>query len=102
MDSRSDPCLIKTLDWSFETLDRECNSSGLCIHFNNTRVASENDSAVAVKTPERTKLNFFRYSCTISGSCFLQVFQIDVPCLFLVPTALMHVWVGHRAIFCKN
>ena len=34
--------LIKTLDWSAETLDRECNSTtGLCIRFNKTSVASE-------------------------------------------------------------
>jgi hypothetical protein len=33
--------LMKTLDWSFETLGRECNSTGVCIHFNKTRVAKE-------------------------------------------------------------
>ena len=33
--------LMKTLDWSVETLGRECNSTGLCIHFNKTRVARE-------------------------------------------------------------
>ncbi len=27
-------------DWSVETLGRECNSTGLCIHFDKTRVAS--------------------------------------------------------------
>ena len=32
--------LMKTLDWSVETLGRECNSTGLCIHFNKTRIAS--------------------------------------------------------------
>ena len=36
-----DPPLMKTLDWSVEMLGRECNSTGLCIHFNKTRVASE-------------------------------------------------------------
>ena len=33
--------LMKTLDWSVETLGRECNSTGLCIHFYKTRVVSE-------------------------------------------------------------
>ena len=33
--------MMKTLDWSVETLGRECNSTGLCIHFYKTRVASE-------------------------------------------------------------
>ncbi len=33
--------LMKTLDWSVETLGCECNSTGLCIHFYKTRVASE-------------------------------------------------------------
>ncbi len=32
---------MKTLDWSVETLGRECNSTELCIHFYKTRVASE-------------------------------------------------------------
>ncbi len=45
-----DPCtacidfrsaLMKTLDRSVETLDRECNSTGPCNHFYKTRVASE-------------------------------------------------------------
>ena len=33
--------MMKTLDWSVETVGRECNSTGLCIHFYKTRVASE-------------------------------------------------------------
>ena len=33
--------LMRTLDWSVETLGREYNSTGLCIHFNTTRVTSE-------------------------------------------------------------
>ena len=30
-----DHTLIKILDWSAETLGRECNSTGFCIHFYN-------------------------------------------------------------------
>ena len=33
--------LMKTLDWSVKALDRECNSIGLCIYLNTTKVASE-------------------------------------------------------------
>ncbi len=33
--------LTKTLYWDVEMLGRECNSTGICIHFNKTRVASE-------------------------------------------------------------
>ena len=36
---RSPP--MKILDWSVETLGRECSSTGLCIHFYKTIVASE-------------------------------------------------------------
>ena len=32
--------LVKTLNWSVEMLGRACNSTGLCIHFNKTRVTS--------------------------------------------------------------
>jgi hypothetical protein len=38
----SDHPLMKTLDWSVETLG-QCNSTGLCIHlFIKTRVVNEN------------------------------------------------------------
>ena len=33
--------LMKTLDWSVETLGRECKSIGRCILLNKTRVANE-------------------------------------------------------------
>ena len=32
-----------TVNWSVQTLGRECNSTGLCIHFYKTTVASESD-----------------------------------------------------------
>ena len=43
---RSDPCntrspLMKTLDWSAETLGSECNSIWPCIHLKMTRVATK-------------------------------------------------------------
>jgi hypothetical protein len=33
--------LMKTLDWSVETLGRECNSTGICIHLNQSGVKHE-------------------------------------------------------------
>ena len=35
--------LMKKLDWSFETLGRECSLTELCIHLYKTRVARENE-----------------------------------------------------------
>ncbi len=46
--------LMKTLDWSIETLGRECNSTGLCIHFNKTRVGNMTDGSIPGCREEQT------------------------------------------------
>ncbi len=60
---------MKTLDWSVETLGRECNSTGLCVHFNKTRIASK-ARLIYLGFRERTNRNI---------SIFLKII-IKVPC----------------------
>ncbi len=47
---------MKTLDWSVETLGRERSSTGLCIRFDITKVASE--TAIYLVAVNEQTLNF--------------------------------------------
>jgi hypothetical protein len=49
---------MKTLDWSVETLDRECNSTGLCIFFISFINQSSERNMADIKPGRRERTNF--------------------------------------------
>ena len=78
--------LMKTLGSSVETLGRECNSNGLCIHFYKTRVARETwVMIIQLQCEQKLIITLFRFkysshyssrtTCMDQRICWLLWFQ---------------------------
>ena len=83
---------MQTLDWSVETLGRECSSTGLCIHF--------------YKTSERNMSDTVLYLVAVVTrllSSSHRLFPVVVTSLGQVIITLLRVDDGDRlAITCSN